>query len=119
MPQRPTVPEMLAQLTSAYNTLIASQTPPQPEQQRLLGVLDDFYWYSSRIEEKLWEHAPRPGRWSFAENLWHITEQAVAEAGAADPEPVLYFIDHGKEHVGQAAEILAIFAFDKSSAQTS
>jgi hypothetical protein len=111
-PAHPTVPDMLAQLDSAYRRLLALYPAAEADAQRLLAVLDDFHWYSERLGAQRWEHAPRPGRWSFAENLRHVTEQALA-ADRPDAEPLRYFVDHGKEHVGQAAELLAIFAYDE------
>ncbi|MFL5804668.1 MAG: hypothetical protein ACJ8CR_23350 [Roseiflexaceae bacterium] len=118
MPQsaHPPVPEMLGQLEQAYGRLIALHAAPAAEVQRLLTVLDDFRWYGERLGANRWEGVPRPGRWSFAENLWHITEQATAAGDRPDAAPLRYFIDHGKEHVGQAAELLAIFAYDEGQA---
>ena len=110
---RPGVPEMLTQLERAYQLLIGRQPASDADAQRLLAVLDDFQWYSARLGNQRWEHAPRPDRWSFADNLWHIAEQAVATAQQPDEQPLRYFIDHGKEHVGQAAEIIAIIAYDQ------
>ena len=68
-------------------------------------------WYAARLGEERCEVPPRPGRWSLAENIWHITEQASAAADSSQPRPVVYYIDHGKEHVGQAAEIFALFEY--------
>jgi hypothetical protein len=112
-PAHPTVPNMLAQLDSAYHRLLARHQPPEADAQRLLAVLDDFRWYSERLGASRWEHAPRPGRWGFAENLWHIVEQAIAAGDGPAAEPLRYFVDHGKEHLGQAAELLAIFSYDE------
>jgi hypothetical protein len=102
---------MLDQLEAAYQTLLARAQPPEADRARLLGALDDLRWYAERLGASRWETPPRPGRWSFAENLWHITEQATAEAAAPAPRFIVYFIDHGKEHVGQAAEIFALFEY--------
>jgi hypothetical protein len=110
--QRPSVPAMLLQLEQAYQRLLA-QPAPEADAQRLSTVLADFRWYSERLGQARWEHAPRPGRWSFAENLWHITEQAIAANHLPAGQPLRYFIDHGKEHVGQAAEIIAIISYDQ------
>jgi hypothetical protein len=115
-PRHPTVPDMLVQLERAYCSLLMQHQPPTLDTQRLLAVLEDFRWYSERLGANRWEHAPRPGRWSFAENLWHVAEQAIAAAGRPAAEPLRYFIDHGKEHVGQAAELLAIFSYDEGLA---
>ena len=110
---RPGVPEMLLQLELAYQQLLAQLPASDADAQRLLTVLADFQWYSERLGSQRWEQAPRPGRWSFADNLWHITEQAIAATQPPADQPLRYFIDHGKEHVGQAAEIIAIIAYDQ------
>jgi len=110
---RPSVPEMLIQLERAYQHVLARQPASAADAQRLLGVLADFQWYSARLGSERWEQAPRPQRWSFADNLWHIAEQALATMQQPNDQPLRYFIDHGKEHVGQAAEIIAIIAYDQ------
>jgi hypothetical protein len=112
-PARPSVPNLLTQLENAYHRLMALHPAAQADAQRLMIVLDDFHWYAERLGAQRWEHAPRPGRWSFAENLWHIVEQAIAAAEHPADERLRYFVDHGKEHVGQAAELLAIFSYDE------
>lgn len=100
---RPGVPEMLAYLTQAYETLQMGAT--EDERARLLSVLSDFRWYSQRLGADRWAVSPRSDKWSFAEILWHVTRQAVQASGLDEHEPVVYFIDHGKEHVGQTAEL--------------
>jgi hypothetical protein len=111
--ERPSVPEILLQLEQAYQQLIARHPTSDADAQRLLAVLADFRWYSARLGSERWEHAARPQRWSFADNLWHIAEQAIAATQQPNDQPLRYFIDHGKEHVGQAAEIIAIIAYDQ------
>jgi len=110
---RPSVPEMLLQLKQAYRHLLAQQPASEADAQRLLTVLADFQWYSERLGPQHWEQAPRPQRWSFADNLWHIAEQAIAATRQPADQPLRYFVDHGKEHVGQAAEIVALIAYDQ------
>ena len=110
---RPSVPEMLIQLERAYRHVLAQQPASDADAQRLLTVLADFQWYSARLGSERWEHAARPQRWSFADNLWHIAEQAIANSQQPNDHPLRYFIDHGKEHIGQAAEIVAIIAYDQ------
>jgi hypothetical protein len=110
---RPSVPAMLIQLEHAYRHLITHQPADHADAQRLLAVLADFQWYSERLGSERWEHAPRPARWSFADNLWHIAEQAIVAMQQPTGQPLRYFVDHGKEHVGQAAEIIAIIAYDQ------
>ena len=108
---RPDVPAMLDALERAHRVLIEREGPPADERARLTTVASDLRWYANRLGQERWETPPRPGRWSFAENLWHIAEQAIAAADAPEPRPVRYYIDHGKEHVGQAAEIYALFEY--------
>jgi hypothetical protein len=109
-PPRAIVPEMLDQLQAAYQTLIEREKPMADEIKRLTSVIDDLRWYAERIGAERWETPPRDNKWSFGWNLWHVTDQAVKAAVSVSPEPVRYFIDHGKEHVGQTAEIIALFA---------
>lgn len=111
IPQRPDVLTMLTQLGAAYQQLVDHYQAAALDQERLHTVLADFRWYSSRLGEARWEKVPRPGRWSFADNLWHITSQALQEKDQPDAASLCYFIDHGKEHVGQAAEIFALFEY--------
>ena len=108
---RPDTPTMLDQLEAAYQALLSRAQPAEADRARLLGVLDDLRWYAERLGAPRWETPPRPGRWRFAENLWHIVEQAIEEAAAPSPRAIIYFVDHGKEHVGQAAEIFALFEY--------
>lgn len=109
--QRPDVLTMLTQLEVAYQRLADDYKAQSLDRERLNIVLADFHWYGSRLGEARWETVPRPGRWSFAENLWHITSQALQQADQPDASSFVYFIDHGKEHVGQAAEIFALFEY--------
>lgn len=109
--QRPDTLVMLDQLEAAYSRLAARLNPADEDRARLESVTADLRWYAHRLGPTRWEQPPRPSRWSFADNLWHITEQAIADAGAKDPMAVTYYIDHGKEHVGQAAEIYALFEY--------
>lgn len=108
---RPDVPTMLNMLEEAHQALITREAPPPDDAARLATVAADLRWYSERLGPARWEVEPRPERWSFAENLWHITEQASQAAREAAPPSARYFIDHGKEHVGQAAEIYALFEY--------
>jgi hypothetical protein len=108
---RPDTPAMLGQLDAASQSLLSSAQPLEADRARLLGVLDDLRRYAERLGAPRWETPPRSGRWSFAENLWHIVEQAMGAAAAPAPRSIVYYIDHGKEHVGQAAEIFALFEY--------
>jgi hypothetical protein len=119
MPERPPVPAMLDELDAAYAQLLEFREPvPAPDRSRLEAVAQDFRWYAERLGPARWEQPPKPGRWSFADNLWHIVGQTgealrmFREGSVPDGDgEVVYFIDHGKEHVGQAAEIFAIFEY--------
>ena len=91
--QHPSVPAMLLQLEQAYQRLIAQQPAHDTDAQRLVAVLADFQWYSERLGAARWEQAPRPGRWSFADNLWHIAGQAIAAAQQPEDQPLRYFVD--------------------------
>jgi hypothetical protein len=104
---------MLLQLEQAYEQLLAHLPTSDADALRLMTVLADFRWYSERLGSGRWERPPRPERWSFADNLWHVAEQAIEAAQQVSDEPLRYFVDHGKEHVGQAAEIIAIMAYDQ------
>lgn len=108
---RPAVPAMLNLLETAYRTLAERGAAEDDDRRRLETIAADLRWYAARLGEGRWEVPPRPGRWSFAENIWHIAEQAHTAATATQPRPVVYYIDHGKEHVGQAAEIFALFEY--------
>ncbi len=115
MSQRPAVPAMLDLLEDAYRTLTAREDPTADDRARLVTVSDDLRWYSARLGAPRWEHAPRPGRWSVTDTLWRLAAQAVEAVRQDSPHPVRYFVDHGKEQVGQAAEILALFAHDDAA----
>lgn len=111
------VPDMLSALALAYQRLTARLDPHGgADAQRLQAVLDDFRWYSERIGAARWHAVPRPNYWSFAEHLRHIAEQASAATSEPAPEPLVYFVDHGKEHIGQIAELIAIFQYDAQQA---
>jgi len=108
-PLRPSVPEMLDQLEFAYRKLIGCEQTAEDIGRRLLGVVDDLRWYAGRVGAERWDDYPRTNKWSFAQNLWHLTRQARDGAEAPSPQPVVFFIDRGKECVGLAAEMLALF----------
>ena len=111
---RPGVPEMLEQLETAYRRLIEREQPANDEAQRLLSVIDDMHWYADRIGVERWEKMPRSNKWSFEQNLWHLTKQAKEAIASVLAKPIRYYIDRGKECVGLAAEILALFENGKS-----
>jgi hypothetical protein len=108
---RPSIQVMFEQLEAAYHNLIQLDQPPETEIQRLQEIIDDLRWYAERIgKERLYE-MPRSNKWSFEQNLWHITKQAK-QAVAPVSNRVLYFIDCGKECVGSASEIFSLFEYN-------
>jgi hypothetical protein len=111
MIHRPAVPAMLDALEGAYHALADRTIAASEDRQRLATIVADLRWYAARLGEERGEVPPRPGRWSLGANIWHITEQASAAANSPQPRPVVYYIDHGKEYIGQAAEIFALFEY--------
>jgi hypothetical protein len=110
---RPSILIMFEQLEAAYHNLIQLDQPPEEEIQRLHGIIDDLRWYADRIGEARLDEMPRSDKWSFEQNLWHLTKQAK-QAVAPVPNRILYFIDCGKECVGLASEIFALFEYGDS-----
>ena len=108
-PPRPSVPVMLDQLEAACQRLISSEAPSQDDALRLISVVDDLRWYADRVSADRWCKPPRSNKWSFEQNLWHLLKQAGAALVPAPPQAVRQLIDRGKECVGLAAEILALF----------
>ena len=105
---RPDVSSMLEQLETAYQDLIQLDQPSEDEINRCHAVIDDLRWYAIRIGQAHLDEMPRSNKWSFEQNLWHLTKQ-VKKAAAPVQNRFLYFIDRGKECVGLASEILAFF----------
>jgi hypothetical protein len=108
---RPSIPDMFEQLELAYQNLIHLDQPSETEIQRLQGIIDDLRWYAERIGDERWYEMPRSNKWSFEQNLWRLTKQAK-QAVAPVPNRVFYFIDCGKECVGLASEIFALFEYN-------
>ncbi|MBN2002284.1 MAG: hypothetical protein JXA21_02910 [Anaerolineae bacterium] len=111
---RPDVPALLEQLKALYRQLVESEALPANNALRLLTVASDLQWYAGRIGEERWDKMPRSNKWSFHQNLWRLTKQARG-AIAPVPQPIHFFIDEGKKCVGLAAEILTLFALNKSN----
>ncbi len=105
---RPGVPDMLEQLAAAYHTLVQLEHASDEDAQRLSTIVDDLRWYAGRLGNERWDRMPRSNKWSFEQDLWRLTKQAKS-AIAPVPERMGYFIDRGKECVGLAAEIIALF----------
>jgi hypothetical protein len=111
---RPSVSDMLEQLESFYRKFIKREQPTELETQKLLSVADDLRWYANRIGTEHWTKQPRSNKWSFEQNLWHLMKQAGNALSIDSSKPISFHIDHGKECVGLAAEILMLFEETKS-----
>jgi hypothetical protein len=107
---RPSVQIMLEQLDTAYHNLIQLEHASDDEARRLSGIVDDLRWYADRIGIERWNTMPRSNKWSFEQNLWKLTRQ-VKSAIAPVPERICYFIDLGKQCIGLASEIYALFEY--------
>jgi hypothetical protein len=113
-PPRPSVPAMLDQLEAAYHRLIERTHAGKDYEQRLLSVVDDLRWYAGRLGVERCYKQPRSNKWSFEQNLWYFTKQAQSEPPSTATSPLCYYIDRGKECVGLAAEIVALFEYGES-----
>ena len=111
----PSVPEMLDQLESVYHELIEHKRPGEGDRARLQSIADDMRWYAENIGAERWERLPKSNKWSFEQHLWHILKQIRNAADSEWSEPIIHFINHGKEHVGHIAEVLGLF--ERSEAQ--
>ena len=110
---RPSVGVMLDELMSAYQAMITTEQASDSEAQRMFAIIDDLRWYADRIGKERLDIMPRSNKWSFQQNLWRLTKQAK-KATAPVSNRVLYFIDCGKECVGLASEIFALFEYRQS-----
>ena len=108
-PPRPDVSAMLAQLESACQKLVEQNGATQEETGPLLSIVTDLRWYAARLGPDRWEQLPGQNHWSFTSHLWHLTREASAETGAADPKPLWALIDHGKEHLGMIASNISLY----------
>ncbi len=107
---RPSLPVMFEQLDAAYHHLLEVEQPAEEEAQRLLRIIDDLRWYAERLGPERWDEMPRSNKWSFEQNLWRLAKQAK-KGIAPVSNRIHYFIDCGKECVGQASEIFALFEY--------
>jgi hypothetical protein len=107
---RPSVEVMFDELMSAYQALIIAEQASDSEAQRMFSIVDDLRWYADRIGKERLDTMPRSNKWSFQQNLWRLTKQ-VKKATAPVSNRVLYLIDSGKECVGLASEIFALFEY--------
>ncbi|MCB0062568.1 MAG: hypothetical protein KDE19_10655 [Caldilineaceae bacterium] len=110
---RPSVPEMLEQLTVTYQTLIEASAPSADDEERLYTIVKDLHWYAARLGEELQYKMPRSNKWSFEQNLWSLTKQAKRANDSGD-NCVLDCIDRGKRCVGLASEIITLFDGDNA-----
>jgi hypothetical protein len=110
---RPSVEVMLEQLEIAYQALITLEQATDSEARQIFAIVNDLRWYASRIGKERLNIMPRSNKWSFEQNLWRLTKQAK-KAIAPVPNRTLYFIDCGKECVGLASEIFALFEYSES-----
>lgn len=106
----PSVEIMLEQLEAAYQALIRLEQVADDEEQQLFSIVHDLRWYATRIGKERLNKTPSSNKWSFEQNLWRLTKQAK-KAEAPVSNRVLYFIDCGKECVGLASEIFALFEY--------
>jgi len=104
---------ILEQLEIAYQALITLEQAADSEAQQMFAIVNDLRWYAGRIGRERLNKMPRSNKWSFEQNLWRLTKQAK-KAIAPVPNRVLYFIDCGKECVGLASEIFALFEYSDS-----
>jgi hypothetical protein len=109
---RPSVEVLLDQLAAAYQAILTADQPAEDEALRFASIVSDLRWYALRIGEERLDQMPRSNKWSFQQNLWRLTKQA-RQGTAPAPNRVLYFIDCGKECVGKASEIFALFEYSE------
>ncbi len=91
--------------------IYCADQPGEYEAGRLYSIVKDLRWYVGRIGAERCYEMPRSNKWSFEQNLWHLTKQ-VRDGAAPVAERVLYFIDQGKQCVGLAAEIFELFEYN-------
>jgi hypothetical protein len=108
--QCPGVPAMLDQLEAAYHNLTGLEHTSQDDAQRLSAIIEDLRWYADRLGMERCSIMPKDNKWSFEQNLWSLTRQAKA-ANVPVPDRIRYLIDRGKQCVGLASEILALFEY--------
>jgi len=104
---------MLEQLERAYQALITLEQADDSEAQQLSAIVNDLRWYADRIGKEHLDKMPRSNKWSFQQNLWRLTKQAKKTIAPVSNR-VIYFIDCGKQCVGLASEIFALFEYSDS-----
>ena len=103
---QPAVPEMLAQLAAAYESIIAGMKVASDEAERLRSVVADMRWYADLIGAEQWQQLPSLNEWSFSQHLWHLMKEAKRVAELPTAAAIHRLIHHGKEHVGLIAGTL-------------
>lgn len=107
-PPRPSLPDMLDRLRAAYGRLVARAGAGEDDARRLLAVVDDLHWYAARLGAGRWDVLPRQNRWSFESHVWHLLMEAEEASDADAARAVSYYADHGKQHLGEVAEMLIL-----------
>ena len=95
----------------AAGTVGAGAAPPPQMMPGLLSIVDDLRWYADGLGAERWDAYARTNKWTFIQNLWHLTKEAKKmEAPAQDR--VHCFIDRGKMCVGKAGELFSLFEYE-------
>ncbi len=103
---QPPVPEMLAQLAAAYESIIAEMKVTSGDVERLRSVVADLGWYADLIGAEQWQQLPSLNEWSFSQHLWHLMKETKQMAEMPTAAAIHLLIHHGKEHVGLIASTL-------------
>jgi hypothetical protein len=110
----PSVSEMLDQLESAYHHYVEHKQFAENDIVRLLSIVDDLRWYAEKIGSERWESLSQASnQWSFEQHVWHLLKHARSAADAGWSKSIIRFINHGKEHIGEVAEILNLLEKDE------
>jgi hypothetical protein len=106
---RPQAPVILDQLEAAYRRVLEQEQAGEEDAARLLSIVGDLRWYADRIGSERLDEMPREDKWTFHQNLWWLFKRVRK---AIDPAPgrLMDLIDTGKRIVGEASEILTMFA---------
>ncbi len=100
---RPTVPEMLAQMVAAYESIIMKAQLSVVNADRLLSIASDMQWYADLIGAEAWQQLPSLNQWSFEQHLWHLLKEAKRVDEQSTADSLHRLIHHGKEHIGYIA----------------
>lgn len=108
-PKRPSVPQMLDKIQRRYSDLIEKLEPEVANAERLLSIAGDLRWYADAIGADRWTALARGNLWSYESTLWHLSKELEADLAANELKSTAYYINHGKEHIGQLAIALRLF----------